>query len=302
MKKPERDRIPPPVISNLAGDSEAIIVRMDEEPITTSSGAATGRIVRYVGELRRRDGRIEAFRVIRKSLRPLDSGRHAAFPNDPDHWAYWRRELLAYSSDILPTGPGLVAPRCVGTDGNDLYLEDIHGRPETIERAATHLAYWQSGTPIPDLPWLTRDQLGQRVQVTTLDWQEVDADRRVVDLWNRRDALLQRLAGLPHVLSHGDYSLLNLIARGQETVTLDWGTLGLAPVGSDLAQLALSASADPTPYFLEAARDRWPTQDVLNGFQATLALVGSSRTHWMLSSGRPVPEWYVDFLWDHRPN
>lgn len=295
--------IPHSVISNLTGDSAAIVVRTAEEPITTSSGAATGRIVRYVGELRHSDGRIEAFRVIRKSLRPLDSGRHAAFANDPGHWAYWRRELLAYSSDILPTGPGLVAPRCFGTDGNDLYLEDIAGRQETIDRAAMRLADWQSGTPVPDLPWLTRDQLGQRVHATILNWHEVDADRRSAALWDRRDELLRRLASLPSVLSHGDYSLLgNLIARGHETVALDWGTLGLAPVGSDLAHLALSASADPTPYFLEAARGRWPEQDVLNGFQATLALVGSSRTHWMLSRGLPVPEWYVDFLWDHRPS
>ncbi|MDA0745326.1 MAG: phosphotransferase [bacterium] len=293
--------IPQSVISNLAGDPEATLVRTTEEPITTSSGAATGQIVRYVGELRYKDGRIEAFRVIRKSLRPLESGRHAAFANEPGHWAYWQRELLAYSSDILPAGPGLVAPRCFGTDGNDLYLEDIVGQRETIDRAAMHLAEWQSRTSIPDLPWLTRDQLGQRIQTTVLNWDAVDADPRAVTLWNQRDELLRQLEKLPRVLAHGDYSLGNLIARGPETVALDWGTLGIAPVGSDLAHLALSASADPTPYFMEAARSHWPTQDVITGFQATLALVGSSRTHWMLSSGLPVPDWYVNFLWNNRP-
>jgi aminoglycoside phosphotransferase (APT) family kinase protein len=149
---------------------------------------------------------------------------------------------------------------------------------------------------------LTQDQLGQRIQVSNLNWHEVEADQRVVTLWNRRDELLRRLAKLPRILSHGDYSLGNLIARGHETVVLDWGTLGIAPVGSDLAHLALSASADPTSYFQEAAQGHWPTQDVLTGFQATLALVGSSRTHWMLSRGVPIPEWYIDFLWNNRPD
>ena len=201
MSKESGTMIPHSVISNLAGNPEAIITRAVEEPITTSSGAATGQVVRYVGELRHKDGRVEAFKVMRKSLRPLDSGRHAAFANDPGHWAYWRRELLAYSSSILPTGPALVAPRCFGINENDLYIEDIAGPKEAIERAARHLADWQSRTPVPDLPWLAQDQLGQRIQVSNLNWHEVEADQRVVTLWNRRDELLRRLAKLPRVMS-----------------------------------------------------------------------------------------------------
>ena len=297
----QRASIPQAVICSLAQDSEATMVRATEEEITTSSGAATGHVVRYVGQLRHGDGRIEDFRAIRKSLRPLESGRHAAFANVPGHWAYWRREFLAYSSEVLPAGPCLVAPKCFGTDGNDLYLEAISGSRETIDRAAMHLADWQSRSLVPDLPWLTRDQLGQRVSVTTLDWQSVDADPRAVDLWNRRESLLQRLASLPRVLSHGDYALDNLIARGRETVALDWATLGTAAVGSDLAHLALSASADPTTYFLEASKDFWRSRDVVAGFQAALALVGSSRVHYMLSRELPLPEGYVDFLWENRP-
>ncbi len=294
--------IPQSIISKLAGDPEAVLIQVSAEQITSSSGAATGQVVRFIGEFRHQDGRIDAFKLIRKSLRPLDSGRHAAFANAPGHWAYWRRELLAYSSDILPAGSGLVAPRCFGINENDLYLEDITGQKEVIDRAAKHLADWQSRTIIPNLPWLTQDQLGQRIQVSNLDWHKVEVDQRVVTLWNRRDKLLRRLAKLPRVISHGDYSLGNLIARGHETVALDWGTLGIAPVGSDLAHLALSALADPTSYFLESAQGHWPTQDVLTGFQVTLALVGSSRTHWMLSRRVPIPEWYIDFLWDNQPD
>ena len=210
--------------------------------------------------------------------------------------------MLAYSSNVLPSGPHLVAPKCFGVDGNDVYLEAISGPRETIDRAAMHLAEWQSRSAVPDLPWLTHNQLEQRVSVTTLDWRSVEADPRVVDLWNRRESLLQRLANLQRVLSHGDYSHGNLLARGDETVALDWGTLGIAPVGSDLAYLALAELADPLPHFLETAQDHWPPQDVVLGFQATLALVGSSRAHWMLSRGTPLPEGYVDFLWNNRPD
>jgi hypothetical protein len=301
MNEINRPSVPPGIVASLSGDAEVTIARMAEEPIMVSSGAATGGVVRCVGELRYRSGRMENFSLIRKTLRPLTSGRHAAFANDPDHWAYWRRELLAYDSDILPPGPGLVAPRCFGTDGDNIYLEDVSGSRQRVDLAAKHLATWQSTTSITDLPWLTRDQLGQRVSVTSLDWRQMDVNRRVVDLWRRRDELLNRLADLPCVISHGDYDLDNMIARGDETVALDWGTLGIAPVGSDLAYLALSALADPTPYFLDVAGGHWSTQDVMTGFQATLALVGSSRVHWMLSGGRPLPAGYTEFVLNNEP-
>lgn len=293
--------IPSSVIITLAGDSAAALVEATERPTSESSGAATGQVVRLVGEFRSGNGETEPFTLIRKTLRPVTSGRHAPFANDPGHWAYWRRELLAYPSGILPNGPGLSAPRCYGIEGSDLYLEDVGSEPETADRAAAHLAAWQAGTPVPDFPWLTQDQLGQRLDVTDLDWSAVDADSRVVRLWDRRDILRDRLAGLPRVLSHGDYSLGNLTARGADTVAFDWSTLGIAPVGADLAHLALSASQDPTTDYLEAASATWREQDVVDGFRSTLALVGASRTHWMLSGGRDVPIWYVDFIWDHRP-
>lgn len=293
-------QIPGSVVTRLAGEG-ATIIAFSEAPITGSSGAATGQVVRCSGKVEHSDGRVAAFSVIRKSLVPLRSGRHAAFANDPTHWAYWRRELHAYEAGILPAGPGLVAPRCLGIDGNDVYLEDIDGTEASVDRAAMGLAKWQVRTMIPDVPWLTLDQLGQRIAVTSLDWSVVDADPRVVDLWDRRDDLLDHLTSLPQVLSHGDYSVGNLMARGQETVALDWGTFGIAPVGADLAHLALSRSADPTAAFLRSAGDQWSADDVIAGFCATLVLVGSSRTHWMLSTGHTVPDGYVDFLWEHRP-
>ncbi len=37
------------------------------------------------------------------------------------------------------------------------------------------------------------------------------------------------------------------------------------------------------------------------GFGAAVAIVGSSRVHWMLSAGVEIPDWYVDLLWEYRP-
>ncbi len=103
------------------------------------------------------------------------------------------------------------------------------------------------------------------------------------------------------MLSHGDYSLENLIADGEDTVAIDWGTVGLAPVGSDLAHLALSSLADPVGAYLAASEGGPPPSAVLVGYQTTTALVGASRVHWMLSNGAQVPDEYVGFLWEHRP-
>ena len=66
---------------------------------------------------------------------------------------------------------------------------------------------------------------------------------------------MRELDALPRVLSHGDYSLGNLIDAGEDVVALDWATVGWEPIGFDLGHLALSAGADPTEAWLLPA---WP--------------------------------------------
>ncbi|TYB66713.1 phosphotransferase [Nonomuraea sp. PA05] len=168
------------------------------------------------------------------------------------HWAYWRREPLAYTSGLLPRGPHLTTPRCL-----------------------------------------------QRLRATT--WTPVDADPRIERLWRRKDALLARLAGLPTVLSHGDFSAGNILATpAGATVLLDWATLSAGPVGADLAALALSTFTDPLDAYL-AGTDRFARADVELGYRATLALTGAGRVHWMLSSGTRVPDGYEEFILSRLP-
>jgi aminoglycoside phosphotransferase (APT) family kinase protein len=180
-------------------------------------------------------------------------------------------------------------------------MEDVIGGPEDPGLAANRLGGWQANSELPDLGWLTSDQLSQRLAVTHLDWSAVDADGRAVGLWRERAQVLDRLRLVPRVLSHGDFGVGNLVHSGDDTVVVDWGTLGSAAVGSDLAYLALSTLTDLRTEYLAGLGQRYPDDAVMLGYQATIALVGVSRLHWMLMAGHDVPTGYIDFIWDNRP-
>ncbi|WP_433429146.1 phosphotransferase [Nonomuraea sp. CA-141351] len=297
------DRLPAPVLASVLGRSGGAVVTCRSELIGGSSGAATGSVTRLSG-VARCGGEEVPFTVVRKEVHPLRSGRHAPYAADPRHWAYWRREPLAYASGLLPIGPGLAAPRCHGVVGDVLYLADVAGcGPELPGRAARRLGAWQAGATVPDVPWLAGHQLAQRLAAG--EWTPVDADPRVARLWQRQDELLAELARLPVVLTHGDFSAGNLVAQsgtgGGTTVALDWATLGAAPVGADLAALALTTFVDPVEDYLAGAGGRFARADVELGYRATLALTGAGRVHWMLSRGMRLPDGYEDFILSRAP-
>lgn len=86
------------------------------------------------------------------------------------HWAYWKREVLAYETGLLASLPGpIVAPRCYGVREYDggawIWMEHI---VEATERrwgleeyalAAQHLGAFNGAyltkTPLPNVPWLS---------------------------------------------------------------------------------------------------------------------------------------------------
>jgi hypothetical protein len=295
------ERIPDEVLASVAGRPGARLVSCRAAPVTGSSGAATGDISLLTGIARSGTADLP-FRVVRKTVRPVTAGRHAPYAGDPAHWAYWRREPLAYASGLLPGGPGLAAPRCHGVAGDVIYLAPASGKAESAEVAARRLGAWQAAAPVPDtkLPdavWLARDQLRQRVAASDLDWRRVSADPRLAAIWARRAELLGELDRVPRVLVHGDFSAGNLIAADERTtVVLDWATLGTGPVGADLASLALSTGEDPLPAYLAGLDGRFAAADAELGYRATLALTGASRVHWMLSRGTQPPPGYVEFV------
>lgn len=123
--------VPAAVIRSATGRDEIEendIIDIVSCPLDGSSGASTEGLVRLSIRLATADG-VEQLSLVRKDFQPLRSGRHAHGAHDPGHWSYWRRELLAYASGLLPQGPGLRAPRCHGVFGSTLYLEDAGGEP-----------------------------------------------------------------------------------------------------------------------------------------------------------------------------
>jgi aminoglycoside phosphotransferase (APT) family kinase protein len=205
---------------------------------------------------------------------------------------------LAYASGLLPQGPGLSAPACYGVVDGRVYLEDVVGGPERPEVAAARLAAWQAATAVFDRPWRAGNQLAQRLAVTELSWDGVDVDHRLAVIWQRRRELLSIVESLPVVISHGDFHAGNLIADGERTVALDWAAFGAAPVGADLAHLALSVADDVSVAYLSGLDGRFDPAAVLLGYRVTLALTGVSRIHWMVSNGVPVPAGYQEFVLD----
>ncbi|MEV0611918.1 phosphotransferase [Nonomuraea sp. NPDC050404] len=290
--------LPESVLESVLGRPGGSVLSCGAEPINGSSGAATGVLTRLTG-LALYEGEQVPFSLVRKRIRPLTTGRHAPYANDPRHWAYWRREPLAYASGLLPAGPELTAPRCHAVVDDVLYLADVAGGPESPHVAARRLGTWQAATAVPDVPWLSGHQLAQRLAAT--HWTPVDADPRITALWHRREELLAMLAGLPVVLSHGDLSAGNIVASSGTTVLLDWATLGAGPVGADLAALALSTFTDPVADYLAGAGGRFGRAEVELGYRATLALTGAGRVHWMLAGGRSVPDGYEEFILSRLP-
>jgi hypothetical protein len=261
------------------------------ETLTASNGVATAGIWRA-----RRDAGIS---LIVKVVARQD------FPESdrPDHFGYWRREALAYTSGLLPSGPHLVAPRCYrvveAPDRITLYLEDVAGPAADLDAAAYALAAWKGSASTPAERWLSGHQVAQRIARTDanggLDWSEVPVDtdlrRRLSDAWAQRHRLLDALDRIPAVLSHGDFHRWNLFAGPTgAVVAIDWGGLGLAPIGSDLAYLVLSDPSATTdrlrePYLRGLADAGWSgdPRHTLLGYCATAGLVGVSRTHWTMT-------------------
>jgi hypothetical protein len=279
-----------------AGVPPAEVVGVELDRFGDGTGAASGQVHRITARVRGGN----TAQIVRKTLRPLEAGRHVDASRSPEHWAYWRRELLAYRSGILPSGPGLRAPRLLGSGESTLFLEYVGAELSDPRRAAAELGRWHRHAGTPDEPWLARHQLAQRLAVIDLDWSAVDVDPRLPSIWAERNAYLGALDGIPFGITHGDFGMGNLRTDGADVVALDWATLGISPVGTDLAHLALAAADDGVvAEYLDGLGGRYCRNDVELGFRATVALVGTSRIHWMTTRSIPVSAAYVEFVTAH---
>jgi hypothetical protein len=235
---------------------------------------------------------------------PLEVG----FLHDPQDWNYWRREADAFASGLLDGWPGPLLPvRCLGVDETEqdvtwIWLEaqdGAHERVWTLEEQAV-LAYdlgafaaqWSDDPPSTvDYPWLAQRWL--RGGMTSLRaggvdhalahdgcWRHpllsalpADTRERVGRLVGGAERLLAVLESLPTTMAHHDTQASNFFIRDPadvdgRTVAIDWGFLGLSPVGHDLGCHLWSNIATWTVDPLEAAElDTGSTSAYLRGLR-----------------------------------
>ncbi|GAA3466028.1 hypothetical protein GCM10018965_005800 [Nonomuraea roseola] len=200
--------------------------------------------------------------VILKVLTSADEGGLGwAASHDPRHWNYWRREAEVYADGLpeLWKGSGLRAPELVAMVERDdgdvaLYLEDAGGERLTFERHAVmarQLGRAQGGSLAPDRPWLSRSFLREYVESKDVPYELLDDEAawrhplvgehfppglraELVRLHRDREWFLRLMESLPRALCHLDVWPNNLLARGPETVLLDWAFTGDGALGEDI--------------------------------------------------------------------
>lgn len=239
------------------------------EPLTHNAGnAATGGIWRVHGP---------SGTAIRKIARPPSEtpagSPHWQTSDVPDHWNYWRREALAYTTGFAAeayAGTGIVPPElleCVTRpDGAlELWLAEATGAHGTswstarfrdfARRLGAGQARWAGR--VPARQWLSRNWLRNYLGHGPAGavWLRTDADyahplaalwpaRELRALWEGREAVLRRAESAPRTLAHLDVWPTNLIADGDRTVLIDWAFVGEGALGEDVANLIVDSVTD----------------------------------------------------------
>lgn len=225
----------------------------------------------------------------------------------PREWCYWKRELLAFESEMLANLPEPIrAPRCYGVTEREAggwiwmeYIAESTGRRwsrHDFQRAAYALGraagtLVQSHT-LPDQPWLSEPFFrsifadgawwARHMATDTPEsiWRSPLVERaftpklrrRVLDLWAEKTRFFDALDRLPQLLCHHDCHRRNLLwhtgEHGQdELIVLDWAFCGSGGVGMDLGELVASST-----YFFESEPTDIAVLEaaVLNGYLSGL--------------------------------
>ena len=219
--------------------------------------------------------------------------------DDPTHFAYWRREADVAESGLALTTPGLRGPvTAVEEDPAGItltsdWVEDAGVNGLFVAHALGRFAAADLG----DRRWLARGLLRRRIaRVERRGGWPTLARTGAADLadslWSRREHFLQEYDALPPVAHHGDVAAGNLHGRdGDLVVAIDWQSLGLGPVGTDLGLHMASAREAPEPlldaYLLGmsdgAAADLATADQVRLGARIVAAYTAVSRAEWALA-------------------
>lgn len=130
------------------------------------------------GTARDGGGRMLPWRLTVKTLREPDAADDDA--RSPNHWTFWRREALAYESELLPhNNHRLDSVECFDVFSDDRHEGGVAVALGTVDaeaiwdldqfaEAAGLLGQWQAGWVgrVPPIEWLAQDQLNQRIRRT----------------------------------------------------------------------------------------------------------------------------------------
>ncbi len=214
---------------------------------------------------------------------------------DPAHPAYWRREADAHISGLLTATEGV---RAVAAAVDEDRL-GVTITSEWVEDAALSGLFVCAGlgrfagNELPRPRWLAQEQLRCRLgRVERRGGWPTLARTTVADLaehlWARRGEMLDLLDTLPEVAVHGDPTAANLRGRvGDDVLALDWSTVGLGPVGSDLGYYSLSAREEFEPlldsYLMGLPARVADREEVLTGSRITSVYTALTRAEWALA-------------------
>jgi hypothetical protein len=246
------------------GSETVIPTEWELHALDGGRGEVTGGVYRIMG-LGNDQGHLVSWSLVLKVVPEADQD------DGPGAHNYWKREFRVYQSGFLADLPGITAPRCWEAcerprQGTWLWLEDIGDQSQPTwhdydyAHAARDLgqfnAAYLSKRPLPEGAWLSNRMLHKesaffgpymRDLTATLDHPLVrqfcplPQATRLERLWAARDALLQKMEGLPQTFCHFDAIRRNLHRReGNEsirTIALDWEWAGIGTLGEDLAPL-----------------------------------------------------------------
>lgn len=230
--------------------------------------------------------------VVVKRLAAPTPGDPAAL-TDPGHIGYWRREADVIITGLADRTPGLrAAEASVQEDAEGITI--VRDWVEDAASSGLFLALAIGRFATADLPrpqFLARHLMRDRLERVARGGGWPTLDRTTVadvadHLWRRRETMLDLLDGLPQVPQHGDPTLANLPGRdGDDAIAIDWGTVGIGPIGGDLGYLSLSSREGFEPlldaYLLGlAGADR---DQVVLGAQVIAVYTALSRAEWALA-------------------
>jgi hypothetical protein len=272
-----------PIALQASGCTEGRLAEWVAEPIRPSSGGWGASVIyRFSGSVQAQGSTVPWSAVLKVSsaaIEELDGGQANVAVLEKEHAFYGSDLICAFPTGFRP-------PRCYarGEHLNEaghteywLWLEDLS--PGTGSRRWTTEERYQAAYALGLLSgtfadpgmraraaWLGGGGIKRYLDVSEPQFRTVFADRsnpllvrafpassvaRLVTLWESRHAHLRTLDALPQTLRHGDTQLHNLfLTTGSdgrpEVVAIDWGPVGLGPIGEDGANYDSGAVADLT--------------------------------------------------------